>query len=79
MKTTNIYYIVDCSVKSRGETAIPIDTQNRHIIALRKPPTKSYATSRKVVYVVLSAPFKRTKNEKEFGIQAEFFLLHKNA
>ena len=44
------------------------------IIASRKPPTKSYATSRKVAYVALSALFKRTKNEKEFGYKAEFFF-----
>ena len=42
-------------------------------------PTKSYATSRKVDFVALSVLFKRTKNEKEFGIQAELFLLHKKA
>ena len=41
--------------------ATPTSTQNRRIIALRNPPTKSYATSRKVDFVALYERFKRIK------------------
>ena len=37
----------------------------------------TYGTSRKVDFLALYARFKRTKNEKEFGIQAEFFFAYK--
>ena len=40
----------------------------------KEPSDKILRHFSKVAYVALYAPFKRTKNEKEFGIQAEFFL-----
>ena len=57
-------------------TATPISTQNRRIIALRKPPTKSYATSRKADFVALcGTSIKHTK--KGFGFYTESFFAYK--
>ena len=53
-------------------TATPTSTPNRRIIVLRKPPIKSYATSRKVACVALYEQFKGKR--KRFGKIRIFFL-----
>ena len=58
-------------------TATPTSTRNRRIIALRKPPTKSYATSRKVAYVALYATFNRAKTKKSSVFPPNSFFAYK--
>ena len=83
VKSVNNRHLKDYSIRKSSPlacvtwciTATPTSTRNRRIIALRKLPTKSYGTSRKVAYVALYARFKgKRKKIWKKGVPLRDFL-----